>query len=183
MSSHNRDPSTSTPSVSTPSSTRAKLLLKKIPRIPIRRAKNEEVKDDGNNNDTDRSNKKPSENEESAILSASSLGLNRIKTKSAPSPSPLRFSSSACFPLNHKKEAKNDKVDAEIRSKFGFPTESERKTATATTEPGSRLSIFIGQYDEHEKLYLVLLYLYITNENDCLQIMLLAVEVFILTSP
>lgn len=137
MSSDNQDPSTPTPS---PSSARAKL-LRKIPPIPIRRVKNDEVEDDNNNGD--QGDKELSENEESAILLASSLGLNHIKTRSVPSPSPLRFSSSAGFP-NLKNEAKKDKVNPETVSKFVVPTES--KTARVMMESGSQLSIFIGQY-------------------------------------
>ncbi|XP_031265830.1 probable serine/threonine protein kinase IRE [Pistacia vera] len=138
MSSDNQDPSTPTPSVSSPSSARAKM-LRKIPPIPIRRGKNDELEDtnnNNNNNDDDKGNKELSESEKSAILLASSLGLNHIKTRSASSPSPLRFSSSAGFP-NLKNEAKNDKVNAETVPKFVAPTES--KIARTMTEPGKKV--------------------------------------------
>lgn len=154
MSSDNQDPSTPTPSSAR---TKTAKLLKKIPPIPIRRGKNDQVVEDDNNNNNNknndnRGNKEIRENEEPAILLASSLGLNHIKTRSTPSPSPLRFSSSAGFPLTSRNDAKKDKVDAEFKPKSVVPAES--KAAPAMMEPGSLQSIFIDQYDEHGKLKL-----------------------------
>ncbi|XP_044504871.1 probable serine/threonine protein kinase IRE [Mangifera indica] len=135
MSSDNQDPSTPTPSSAR---TKTAKLLKKIPPIPIRRGKNDQVVEDDNNNNNknndNRGNKEIRENEEPAILLASSLGLNHIKTRSTPSPSPLRFSSSAGFPLTSRNEAKKDKVDAEFKPKSVVPAES--KAAPAMMEPG-----------------------------------------------
>ncbi|XP_068331014.1 probable serine/threonine protein kinase IRE [Pyrus communis] len=96
------DPGT-TSSVSSPtqqpSPSRAKLL--KIPQIPIQRStrhtihEDEEFEDDEEDEDDDSAERRA---DDPPIVLPSSLGLNHIRTRSAPSP--LRFSSSVCAPLN-----------------------------------------------------------------------------------
>ncbi|PSR93354.1 Serine/threonine protein kinase [Actinidia chinensis var. chinensis] len=69
----------------TPSS---RVKLRKIPPIPVRRSPSKGEFADGSDEDGG-----DSEGEEASIILASSLGLNHIRTRSAPLPSPLLFSS------------------------------------------------------------------------------------------
>ncbi|KAM7266387.1 hypothetical protein ACFE04_004284 [Oxalis oulophora] len=112
-----QDPSTSS---CTPSSTRSSK-LRKIPPIPVQRNnknngsdddEEEDSGDDANNEDDSQpiivddvddgniSSSSDTTSFSSPIILASSLGLNHIRTRSAPSPSPLRFFSSAGTPSN-----------------------------------------------------------------------------------
>ncbi|KAL5744366.1 hypothetical protein ACOSQ2_027482 [Xanthoceras sorbifolium] len=131
---NNQDPSTSAPSPSTPTPSSARAKLRKIPPIPLRRGKKEDssaaADDDCYNSEEDEQSQEKSENDDLLILQASSLGLNHIKTKSlpTPSPSPLRFSSSAGTP-NLKNLVKRDKLEAEIKPKFIVP---QTKTPSET---------------------------------------------------
>lgn len=96
------DPAT-TSSPNKASSTRAKLL--KIPQIPVRRnardededseEEDEEEEDDDDDEDDE---DEDTRSRESSFILPSSLGLNHIRTRSAPSP--LRFSSSDAATLN-----------------------------------------------------------------------------------
>ncbi|CAE6254651.1 unnamed protein product [Arabidopsis arenosa] len=86
---NDRDPQPTT--VSTPTSTNAKL-LKKIPAIPFRHSeKDEQAKTDEVTPELAAEGSTSHDSPE--ILAPSSLGLNHIRTKSSPAPSPLRFSS------------------------------------------------------------------------------------------
>ncbi|XP_010550576.1 PREDICTED: probable serine/threonine protein kinase IRE [Tarenaya hassleriana] len=102
---HHDSPSAAAP---TPAATQAKH-LKKISAIPVRRPATEDEGGGGERTEAgDGGEEKPPascaegsrSSESPVILAASSLGLNHIRTKSAPSPSPLRFSSSLATPLN-----------------------------------------------------------------------------------
>ncbi|KAG6746373.1 hypothetical protein POTOM_050913 [Populus tomentosa] len=105
-------PSPSTLNSSSSSSSPSSFKLRKIPPIPIRRIRKPEAplndtesinNDDGDDTDggdknddkekLEKRNYKADEN--SPIIMASALGLNHIRTRSLPIPSPLRFSSSA----------------------------------------------------------------------------------------
>ncbi|KAM5557119.1 putative serine/threonine protein kinase IRE [Rosa sericea] len=96
-----------------PSPSRAK--LRKIPPIPIRRSprhlaevneqSDEEEDDDDEDDNGDDDDDFRERRETTPILLAASLGLNHIRTRSAPSP--LRFSSSAGAPLIPGEEANN----------------------------------------------------------------------------
>ncbi|KAG8638492.1 hypothetical protein MANES_14G034300v8 [Manihot esculenta] len=95
----NQDPpeTTSSSSTSTPTSYK----LRKIPPIPIRRthfrenAESSPFDDTEDEKEDDELSDFPKEGKNSPVILASSLGLNHIKTQSAPAPSPLRFSSTA----------------------------------------------------------------------------------------
>ncbi|KAM1708827.1 hypothetical protein TB2_001704 [Malus domestica] len=111
-----------TSSVSSPS--RAKLL--KIPPIPIRRSPSQTIQedkefeeefeegyeDDEEDEDDDRAERIA---DAAPIVLASSLGLNHIRTRSAPSP--LRFSSSVCAPLNFGDESSRVKYTVKPKPK------------------------------------------------------------------
>lgn len=124
--------SATTSSVSSPtqpSPSRAKLL--KIPPIPIRRSPRhtihedeefeefEEEDDDDDDDDEEeyedqvRTERKT---DGAPIVLASSLGLNHIRTRSAPSP--LRFSSSVCAPSNFGDESNKVKYTVKPKPKF-----------------------------------------------------------------
>lgn len=98
-----------TSSPTQPSPSRAK--LRKIPPIPIRRSPrhlvevNEESEEEGDDDEEDDDDDFTERKGTTPILLAASLGLNHIRTRSAPSP--LRFSSSACTPLNLGEESNN----------------------------------------------------------------------------
>jgi hypothetical protein len=99
---------------SSSSSSPSSFKLRKIPPIPIRRIQKPEAplndtesinNDDGDDTDCgDKNDKEKLEkrnykaDENSPIIMASALGLNHIRTRSLPIPSPLRFSSSAATP-------------------------------------------------------------------------------------
>ncbi|XP_059624828.1 probable serine/threonine protein kinase IRE [Cornus florida] len=120
----------------TPSS---KAKLRKIPPIPIRRSQSrvetgeedEEISDEDRNNGNGESTHREEEEERPPppIVLASSLGLNHIRTRSAPLPSPLRFSSSAgtCSNLGIK-EANNSNTirlnDTNNSNNFGINDEN-----------------------------------------------------------
>ncbi|CAN1754907.1 Probable serine/threonine protein kinase IRE, partial [Linum perenne] len=72
----------------------------------------------------------------SPIILPSSLGLNHIRTRSAPFPSPLRFSSSAGMPLNRKASrlVKEEKGRAEARTK------AKLNNQIPPTDPGRKIS-------------------------------------------
>lgn len=119
--------SATTSSVSSPtqpSPSRAKLL--KIPPIPIRRSPRhtihedeefeefeEEDDDDEEYEDQVRTERKT---DDAPIVLASSLGLNHIRTRSAPSP--LRFSSSVCAASNFGDESNKVKYTVKPKPKF-----------------------------------------------------------------
>ncbi|KAF2311733.1 hypothetical protein GH714_026449 [Hevea brasiliensis] len=80
--------------------------LRKIPPIPVRRTHFHETADSSPFHDTEDEKEDddlsylPKDDENSPVILASSLGLYCIRTQSAPSPSPLRFSSTAGRPSN-----------------------------------------------------------------------------------
>ncbi|PRQ59864.1 putative protein kinase AGC-MAST family [Rosa chinensis] len=104
----NADPAAAS-SPTHPSPSRAK--LRKIPPIPIRRSPrhlaevNEQSDEEGDDDEDDDDDDFRERRETTPILLAASLGLNHIRTRSAPSP--LRFSSSAGEPLIPGEEANN----------------------------------------------------------------------------
>ncbi|XP_008234378.2 PREDICTED: probable serine/threonine protein kinase IRE [Prunus mume] len=124
--------SATTSSVSSPtqpSPSRAKLL--KIPPIPIRRSPRhtihedeefeefeEEDDDDDDDDDEEYEDQVRTERktDDAPIVLASSLGLNHIRTRSAPSP--LRFSSSVCTPSNFGDESNKVKYTVKPKPKF-----------------------------------------------------------------
>jgi len=89
---NDRDPQPTT--ISTPTSTNAKL-LKKIPAIPFRHSDKEGEDEQAKTDEvtTELAGEGPMSHDSPEILAPSSLGLNHIRTKSSPAPSPLRFSS------------------------------------------------------------------------------------------
>jgi len=123
------------PSTLNPSSSPSSFKLRKIPPIPIRRIQKPDAplndtesinNDDGSDTYYDSRNDGKEILEErnyktdknSPIIMASALGLNHIRTRSLPVPSPLRFSSSAGTPSyleNAQVNNKEDKTDVETR--------------------------------------------------------------------
>ncbi|XP_057996119.1 probable serine/threonine protein kinase IRE isoform X2 [Hevea brasiliensis] len=99
----NQDPPETT---SSSSSTPTNYKLRKIPPIPVRRTHFHETADSSPFHDTEDEKEDddlsylPKDDENSPVILASSLGLYCIRTQSAPSPSPLRFSSTAGRPSN-----------------------------------------------------------------------------------
>ncbi|KAK9291428.1 hypothetical protein L1049_019375 [Liquidambar formosana] len=75
----------------------AKGKLRKIPHIPIRRTQKDDAAEIEETSDED-DDEEESDFEVSSIINASSLGLNHIRTRSAPSP--LRFSLLSSMPSN-----------------------------------------------------------------------------------
>ncbi|XP_038686780.1 probable serine/threonine protein kinase IRE isoform X2 [Tripterygium wilfordii] len=115
-SSMNQDPSSS---ASTPCK------LRKIPPIPLRRGQRDDSTDiEDNVDDTEEEEEEeeeeveeedddfPGPDEDTPIILAAALGLNHIRTRSAPSPSPLRFSSTAGTPSNLGNRARKEKAGA-----------------------------------------------------------------------
>ncbi|KAH7854620.1 hypothetical protein Vadar_016004 [Vaccinium darrowii] len=84
------DSSNQSPNDSSPR-TPPRVKLRKIPPIPVRRSSGEAGIADGEEGGSGGVEGAESE-EEASIVLASSLGLNHIRTRSAPLPSPLRFS-------------------------------------------------------------------------------------------
>ncbi|KAJ6882891.1 serine/threonine protein kinase IRE [Populus alba x Populus x berolinensis] len=123
------------PSTLNPSSSPSSFKLRKIPPIPIRRIQKTDAplhdtesinNEDGSETYYDSRNDGKEILEErncktdknSPIIMASALGLNHIRTRSLPVPSPLRFSSSAGTPSyleNAQVNNKEDKTDVETR--------------------------------------------------------------------
>lgn len=87
---NDRDPQKTT--ASTPTSTNAKL-LKKIPAIPFRHSEKDEQAKTLDEVTPELAAEGSTSHDSPEILAPSSLGLNHIRTKSSPAPSPLRFSS------------------------------------------------------------------------------------------
>lgn len=90
-----------------------------MPAIPIRRPREdagaEDCQEEGEEEDDDDDTERQPGEDSPIILAALTLGLNHIRTRSAPSPSPLRFSSSVDTPsviVDHV--GNNDKEKAEV---------------------------------------------------------------------
>ncbi|CAL5343884.1 unnamed protein product [Camellia sinensis] len=98
--------------------TPARLKLRKIPPIPVRRSNSEMP--DGSDDDDDESKYK----EEESIIHASSLGLNHIRTCSVSQPSPLRFLSPVGTPSNLGDDTKKGKDGAYRRLKLSIPNQN-----------------------------------------------------------
>ncbi|GMP69966.1 hypothetical protein CsSME_00029027 [Camellia sinensis var. sinensis] len=98
--------------------TPARLKLRKIPPIPVRRSNSEMP--DGSDDDDDESKYK----EEESIIHASSLGLNHIRTCSVSQPSPLRFLSPVETPSNLGDDTKKGKDGAYRRLKLSIPNQN-----------------------------------------------------------
>ncbi|KAA8533840.1 hypothetical protein F0562_031357 [Nyssa sinensis] len=115
----------------TPSSAK----LRKIPPIPLRRSESKnETAEIAEGSDKDCGDYE-SEYEKGSIVVASSLGLNHIRTRSAPLPSPLRFSSSAATPSNLGNDAnKGKEEDVESRLKWSIPLQH-----TTSMEQGKKV--------------------------------------------
>lgn len=117
---NNQDP---TPKSTAASSSSPAIKLRKIPQIPIQRTSHQEPAKnvDGSRSSSDEDSEDEDDDDDfgnyhygkndlyernmgseddSSILLASTLGLNHIRTRSTPLPSPLRFSSSAGTPSN-----------------------------------------------------------------------------------
>ncbi|CAN8251890.1 unnamed protein product [Cochlearia groenlandica] len=103
------------------------------------------------------------------ILAPSSLGLNHIRTKSIPAPSPLRFSSSTPLILEDNKEEK-PKVDAraDARARWPIPPHqpdlgkkvqwSQSKSVRVTTNPNPGLeSSHVGTKETHSPRFQAIL--------------------------
>jgi hypothetical protein len=121
------------PSTLNPFSSPSSFKLRKIPPIPIRRIQKPDAplndtesinNDDGTDTDCgdknddkeklEKRNYKADEN--SPIIMASALGLNHIRTRSLPIPSPLRFSSSAATPSYLGNAQVNNNNDDEVKT-------------------------------------------------------------------
>ncbi|KAF5947612.1 hypothetical protein HYC85_013569 [Camellia sinensis] len=98
--------------------TPARLKLRKIPPIPVRRSNSEMP--DGSDDDDNESEYK----EEESIIHASSLGLNHIRTCSVSQPSPLRFLSPVGTPSNLGDDTKKGKDGAYRRLKLSIPNQN-----------------------------------------------------------
>ncbi|TQD98493.1 hypothetical protein C1H46_015741 [Malus baccata] len=143
------DPGT-TSSVSSPtqqpSPSRAKLL--KIPQIPIHRSprhtihEGEEFEDDEEGEDDDSAERRA---DDPPIVLPSSLGLNHIRTRSAPSP--LRFSSSVCAALNFGDESSKDKYTVKPKPKLAplQPAESMQWNQSKSLRNASLLNPVLEQ--------------------------------------
>ncbi|CAK7337072.1 unnamed protein product [Dovyalis caffra] len=116
------------PSTLNSSSSSSSFKLRKIPPIPIRRSPlndtesiNNDDGDDTNYRDENDAKEKlgkgnDKEDDNTPIIMASALGLNHIRTRSLPIPSPLRFSSSAGTPsCLGNAMYKEDKTGVEMR--------------------------------------------------------------------
>ncbi|XP_048326427.2 probable serine/threonine protein kinase IRE [Ziziphus jujuba] len=116
-----RNPS-ATSSPKQPSSSRAKLL--KIPPIPFRRNARDESDDsevEGEEDEEDRDD----DREDSSFIVPSALGLNHIRTRSAPSP--LRFSSSDAATLNLGDDSNVVKCAVEPKAKLTLIEQAGKK--------------------------------------------------------
>ncbi|KAL7183956.1 hypothetical protein ACSBR2_026180 [Camellia fascicularis] len=98
--------------------TPARLKLRKIPPIPVRRSNSEMP--DGSDDDDDESEYK----EEESIIHASFLGLNHIRTCSVSQPSPLRFLSPVGTPSNLGDDTKKGKDGVYRRLKLSIPNQN-----------------------------------------------------------
>ncbi|XP_057482092.1 probable serine/threonine protein kinase IRE isoform X1 [Actinidia eriantha] len=105
----------------TPSS---RVKLRKIPPIPVRRSPRKGEFVDGSDEDGG-----DSEGEEASIILASSLGLNHIRTRSAPLPSPL---GSVRSPSNFRNHAELGKDGVWPRDKWSTPNHN-------STEQGKKV--------------------------------------------
>ncbi|CAH2043869.1 unnamed protein product [Thlaspi arvense] len=153
---NDRDPQSTT--VSTPTSASAKH-LKKIPAIPFRHSATEKEGEEAAKADEvpPASAAEGSTSHDSPeILAPSSLGLNHIRTKSSPAPSPLRFSSDTplILPIQDDKDAKEkpragaSDARADARARWPIPphqpdqgkkvqwTQSKSLRAPANPNPG-----------------------------------------------
>ncbi|KAI8006233.1 putative serine/threonine protein kinase IRE [Camellia lanceoleosa] len=112
------NPTAGTPERKESPGTPARLKLRKIPPIPVRRSNSEMP--DGSDDDDDESEYK----EEESIIHASSLGLNHIRTCSVSQPSPLRFLSPVGTPSNLGDDTKKGKDGAYRRLKLSIPNQN-----------------------------------------------------------
>ncbi|XP_052205816.1 probable serine/threonine protein kinase IRE [Diospyros lotus] len=88
-----------------------RLKLRTVPPIPARQGTSKSEVSGGSDEDEQLS-------EDGSIVHASSIGLNHIRTKSAPLPSPLRFPSSVAARSNLGQESKQGKDGGAHPSKF-----------------------------------------------------------------
>lgn len=125
----NQDSPETTSSCSSSTSTPTNFKLRKIPPIPVRRTHFDDTDDENEDNELSDLTK---EDENNPIIQPSSLGLNHIRTQFGPSPSPLRFSSTAGRPSNlgnknnnaaNKEDHKSDVVET-ARLKWALPIHS-----------------------------------------------------------
>ncbi|CAN0891583.1 Probable serine/threonine protein kinase IRE, partial [Linum grandiflorum] len=165
-SAENAEPSTATGSSS--ASTPTSYKLRKIPPIPLRRLHRSDAAELTLDDFTDfsRNNREDDEDDEedegggvevseeeddddsvaelqdsdgkTPIILPSSLGLNHIRTRSAPSPSPLRFSSSAGMPLkiSNSKESRNAK---EEKGRTEARTKAKMNNQIPPMDPGRKV--------------------------------------------
>lgn len=103
--------SESSPSDHNPSPSAAK--LRKIPPIPIRRDSIPNAGDSDSYHENDAPEDQPLQPDDSSIIMASSLGLNHIRTRSAPLP--LR-TSAVGTPSNLGDNSRNNVVSSETES-------------------------------------------------------------------
>ncbi|GFY84319.1 AGC (cAMP-dependent, cGMP-dependent and protein kinase C) kinase family protein [Actinidia rufa] len=102
----------------------SRVKLRKIPPIPVRRSPRKGEFVDGSDEDVG-----DSEREEASIILASSLGLNHIRTRSAPLPSPL---GSVRSPSNFRNHAELGKDGVWPRDKWSTPNHN-------STEQGKKV--------------------------------------------
>lgn len=136
---------TTSPSPSSPSTPK----LRKIPPIPIRRSQKETESEESISDNEDEigieDSKSEPQSKGSSIILASALGLNHIRTRSDPVPSPLRFSTTAGTPSNlgnsagsipNSKQLKEKKVESarnpviESKPKLAPPEQGKKPTCT-----------------------------------------------------
>lgn len=106
--------------VSTPTSTNAKH-LKKIPAIPFRHPEKEGEEDEPAEVMSELAAEGSTSHDSPEILAPSSLGLNHIRTKSSPAPSPLRFSSGQDDKDVAKEKPRVGVVDARADARARWP--------------------------------------------------------------
>ncbi|CAL1405176.1 unnamed protein product [Linum trigynum] len=157
-STENGKPPTTTVSSSASSPSSISYKLRKIPPIPLRRMhrsdaaeltlddftdfsgnneEDEEEEEDGQEEDSGFELRDP--NDKSPIILPSSLGLNHIRTRSVPTPSPLRFSSSAGMPL--KVPSSKDRSNAKEEKCRGQGTvKASINHQIPPTDPGRKSS-------------------------------------------
>ncbi|CAI0404394.1 unnamed protein product [Linum tenue] len=132
--------------------------LRKIPPIPLRRLHRSDAAEltlddftdfSGNNEEREEEEEKDQEdysgyesrdpNDKAPIILPSSLGLNHIRTRSVPSPSPLRFSSSADMSLKVP-NSKDQSDDKEEKRRGEGRTKASINHLMPPIDPGRRTS-------------------------------------------
>ncbi|XP_058205693.1 probable serine/threonine protein kinase IRE isoform X2 [Rhododendron vialii] len=115
--------------------------LRKIPPIPVRRSPGESVIADRSDEEDGSDGEGAESEEEASIVLASSLGLNHIRTRSAPLPSPLRFSSSGGTPSNLGNDAGTGKDGVCPKANLSVP---HNNNATST-EQGRKVQLNLSK--------------------------------------